>query len=58
MAMSYESRSTTREIFVFASSVKVHGEASPAGRGLREDDPLDPQRQRAPTASQAGDDAG
>ncbi len=28
--------------FVFASSVKVHGETSPPGRGLREDDPLAP----------------
>ena len=31
---------------------------TPAIDILREDDPLDPQRQRAPTASQAGDDAG
>lgn len=28
--------------FVFASSVKVHGETSPRGRALREDDPLAP----------------
>ena len=28
--------------FVFASSVKVHGETSPPGRALREDDPLVP----------------
>ncbi len=28
--------------FVFASSVKVHGETSPSGRGLRESDPLAP----------------
>ncbi|MEO7392401.1 MAG: NAD-dependent epimerase/dehydratase family protein [Ramlibacter sp.] len=35
------SRSGVRR-FIFLSSVKVHGETSPQGRGLREDDALEP----------------